>query len=182
LSFHIITFDFAVFSHCLFTSHVRLIRFFRHYLFTLSFHVSAGSDPYTDSLLAARKHHARFCKSFIAFQKPNIHSFSYKTTPDSDPYTDSLLAARKRPRYQPVLLTSVTELLAAVDAAKHTGLRDAFRTHTFVGCVDDTFALMQHKTRLYLVNVAAVSRPLMYEQTLRAFSHHRRQVGVRFCQ
>lgn len=28
-----------------------------------------------------------------------------------------------------------------------------FKRHTFVGCVDRSLALMQHETKLYLVNV-----------------------------
>ena len=33
-----------------------------------------------------------------------------------------------------------------------TGVRDMFQNNTFVGCVDEEFSLMQHQTKLYLVN------------------------------
>jgi hypothetical protein len=35
-------------------------------------------------------------------------------------------------------------------------LREMFRSHTFVGCVDAGLALMQHATKLYLVNITRV--------------------------
>lgn len=37
------------------------------------------------------------------------------------------------------------------------GLETLLRSHVFVGCVDDTFILLQHETKLYLVNIAVVS-------------------------
>ena len=32
------------------------------------------------------------------------------------------------------------------------GLRDLVNDHTFVGCVNATYVLLQHQTKLYLVN------------------------------
>jgi hypothetical protein len=36
------------------------------------------------------------------------------------------------------------------------GLSDIFADHTFVGVVDDALALIQHQTKLYLVNYAVI--------------------------
>ena len=48
------------------------------------------------------------------------------------------------------------ELHHEVLQAVHPGLQTLFREHFFVGCVSDTLALVQHQTRLCLVNVQAV--------------------------
>ena len=44
------------------------------------------------------------------------------------------------------------------------GLADVLRKHTFVGMADETLALLQHGTRLYLLNVAALSKDMFYQQ------------------
>ncbi|KAF8068255.1 Mlh1 [Scenedesmus sp. PABB004] len=63
-------------------------------------------------------------------------------------------------------LSSVHELLADVAAATHGELEQLFRSHTWVGMADDRLALLQHGTRLYLVDVAAVSEDLFYQLAL----------------
>ena len=40
------------------------------------------------------------------------------------------------------------------------------RGHTFVGMADDALALMQGGTRLFLLDVTALSRDLFYQQAL----------------
>ena len=44
------------------------------------------------------------------------------------------------------------------------GLSEVLRKHTFVGMADETLALLQHGTRLYLLNVATLSKEMFYEQ------------------
>ncbi len=48
-----------------------------------------------------------------------------------------------------------------------SGLSEVLRKHTYVGMADDTLALLQHGTRLYLLNVAALSRDMFYQQVSR---------------
>ena len=38
------------------------------------------------------------------------------------------------------------------------------RKHTFVGMADETLALVQHTTRLYLLNIANLSKDMFYQQ------------------
>lgn len=38
------------------------------------------------------------------------------------------------------------------------------RQHTFVGMADETLALLQHSTRLYILNVANLSKDMFYQQ------------------
>eukprot|EP00898_Chlorokybus_atmophyticus_P001568 jgi/Chlat1/2411/Chrsp17S02666 len=66
-------------------------------------------------------------------------------------------------------LSSVQELLQEVDKRAHAGLVELVQQHKFVGMADSTFALLQHNTKLYLVNVNKLSQELMYQNTLRRF-------------
>ena len=49
-----------------------------------------------------------------------------------------------------IQLTSLLKLRSEVASGTHKGLSDIIRSHTFVGCVDDSMALIQHNTALYL--------------------------------
>ncbi|KAL5724741.1 DNA mismatch repair protein [Ranunculus cassubicifolius] len=68
-------------------------------------------------------------------------------------------------------LTSVQELLSDIELNCHSDLLDIVKDCTYVGMADDALALIQHKTRLYLVNVVNLSKELMYQQVLRRFAH-----------
>jgi len=50
-------------------------------------------------------------------------------------------------------LSSRHELLTEIDSNLHPGLLDILKNCTYVGVADEVFALIQHNTRLYLVNV-----------------------------
>lgn len=45
---------------------------------------------------------------------------------------------------------------------------DIVRKHTYVGMADETHALLQHGTRLYLLNVSNLSRDMFYQQVCAA--------------
>ncbi|XP_010912641.1 DNA mismatch repair protein MLH1 isoform X1 [Elaeis guineensis] len=68
-------------------------------------------------------------------------------------------------------LTSIHELLSDIDSSVHSGLLDIVKNGTYVGLADEVFALLQHNTHLYLMNVVSVSKELMYQQAIRRFSH-----------
>jgi hypothetical protein len=71
----------------------------------------------------------------------------------------SLLRRNVRQRRNPSIaseaseLTSIQELLEEVNSGVHQGLSEIVRSNTFVGMADETFALLQHKTKLFLANV-----------------------------
>lgn len=48
----------------------------------------------------------------------------------------------------------------------HTALTRIVREHTFVGHLDGGLALLQQSTKLFVVDIAALSRDLMYQQAL----------------
>ncbi|CAI8583517.1 unnamed protein product [Vicia faba] len=68
-------------------------------------------------------------------------------------------------------LTSVEELLEEINKTYDPGMLDIVKHCTYVGMADDVFALLQHKTHLYLANVVNLSKELMYQQVLSRFGH-----------
>ncbi|KAJ8657502.1 hypothetical protein O0I10_006804 [Lichtheimia ornata] len=78
--------------------------------------------------------------------------------------------ATKRPRIT-VRIKSIDRLRAAVNRSKHNTLTTVLSNHTFVGCIDDTLALIQHMRDLYLINYAVFSEELFYQVVLAEFSN-----------
>ncbi|KXS20066.1 mutL-like protein 1, colon cancer, nonpolyposis type 2 [Gonapodya prolifera JEL478] len=70
-----------------------------------------------------------------------------------------------------IRLTSILELREEVESKEHKGITEVFREHTFVGCVDNQLALVQHQVRLFMVNYVEISRELFYQVFLRLFSN-----------
>ncbi|XP_045821475.1 DNA mismatch repair protein MLH1 isoform X1 [Trifolium pratense] len=68
-------------------------------------------------------------------------------------------------------LTSVEELLDEISNNYDPGMMDIVKHCTYVGMADDVFALLQHKTHLYLANIVNLSKELMYQQVLSRFGH-----------
>ena len=70
-------------------------------------------------------------------------------------------------------LTSIQELRLAVSEAKHEGLEAIVKQHTFVGTIDlaSGQSLIQHGTKLYLVNHNLLCDELFYQLGLRSFSN-----------
>ncbi|KAK9813170.1 hypothetical protein WJX72_010077 [[Myrmecia] bisecta] len=69
-------------------------------------------------------------------------------------------------------LTSIQELIAEVENGVHEGMTEIIRKHTYVGMADNTLGLLQHGTRLYLVDVAVLTRDMFYLQVLKRFEHY----------
>ncbi|KND03473.1 DNA mismatch repair protein MutL [Spizellomyces punctatus DAOM BR117] len=91
-----------------------------------------------------------------------------------DRMSESNLAPHKithKGRTVEVRLTSVLELRDEVRQSCHKGLTDVFAEHTFVGLVDDVLAIIQHQTKLYLVDYQNLSQELFYQLALQGFSN-----------
>lgn len=52
-----------------------------------------------------------------------------------------------------------------------SGLRNLISNHSFVGCVDHKWSLIQHSTKLYLADNHKVSRELIYQSLIRRFGN-----------
>ncbi|XP_023681471.1 DNA mismatch repair protein Mlh1 [Paramormyrops kingsleyae] len=62
-----------------------------------------------------------------------------------------------------IKLTSIKELRAQISELSHTGLQEMLQNHTFVGCVTPQWSLIQHQTKLYLLDTTKFSRELFYQ-------------------
>ncbi|KAF8548260.1 DNA mismatch repair protein MutL [Imleria badia] len=73
-------------------------------------------------------------------------------------------------------LTSILELRKLVQKSVHHDLTEIIKKHTFVGIVDDyrCLSLIQHATKLYLVNHAALAEEMFYQLALMQFGSYRR--------
>lgn len=73
-------------------------------------------------------------------------------------------------------LTSIAELRQSVTKNVHQNLTEIIRNHIFVGFVDDIrcLSLIQHSTKLYLVNYATLAEEMFYQLALRQFGNYRR--------
>ncbi|XP_077469045.1 DNA mismatch repair protein Mlh1 [Stigmatopora argus] len=60
-------------------------------------------------------------------------------------------------------LQSVKELRSEISDNAHKGLQEMLQNHSFVGCVNPEFTLVQHNTKLYLINTTTLSRELFYQ-------------------
>ena len=62
-----------------------------------------------------------------------------------------------------IKLSSIKNLRRLIDENEHLGLKNLLEDHKFVGCVNKSLALVQHLTRLYLVNTRKLSQELFYQ-------------------
>eukprot|EP01133_Synstelium_polycarpum_P003799 gene3799-4380_t len=78
---------------------------------------------------------------------------------------------RRTKKYKPSELTSIKDLLKTMETNAHSGLKEFFSDCTFVGCLDHSYALSQHKTKLYLLSIDNLSKELVYQSVLNGFSN-----------
>lgn len=73
------------------------------------------------------------------------------------------LTAAATPRRRTIKLSSVKELREEIIDNTHKGLQEMLQNHSFVGCVNPQWALIQHQTKLYLLNTTKLSQELFYQ-------------------
>ena len=69
-------------------------------------------------------------------------------------------------------LSSVHNLLSSLTTASLPALNDLFADHTYVGLVNGTYSVIQHKTVLYLVNHIRLSQHLLFHRILHCLTTH----------
>ncbi|XP_058238512.1 DNA mismatch repair protein Mlh1 isoform X2 [Hemibagrus wyckioides] len=62
-----------------------------------------------------------------------------------------------------IRLTSVKELRNEITEQTHKGLQEILHNHSFVGCINPQWSLVQHHTKLYLLNTTRLSQELFYQ-------------------
>uniref|UniRef100_A0AAX7SPX0 DNA mismatch repair protein S5 domain-containing protein n=1 Tax=Astatotilapia calliptera TaxID=8154 RepID=A0AAX7SPX0_ASTCA len=80
---------------------------------------------------------------------------------DSDMLED--LTAAATPKRRLIKLNSIKELRAEITENTHKGLQEMMQNHSFVGCVNPQWSLVQHHTKLYLLNTNKLSQELFYQ-------------------
>lgn len=73
------------------------------------------------------------------------------------------LTAAASLRRRIIKLTSVKELREDIEKQTHKGLQELLQNHSFVGSVSPQWALVQHQTKLYLLNTTKLSQKLFYQ-------------------
>ncbi|XP_006635764.2 DNA mismatch repair protein Mlh1 isoform X1 [Lepisosteus oculatus] len=76
---------------------------------------------------------------------------------------ESNLTAAALPRRRVIKLTSIRELRTVISDQAHKGLQEMLQNHSYVGCVSPQWALIQHQTKLYLLNTTKLSQELFYQ-------------------
>lgn len=62
-----------------------------------------------------------------------------------------------------IRLTSVVQLQKEIEKNSDAGTRELLQNHTFVGCIDRQWTLIQHQTQLYMCNITKLSKELFYQ-------------------
>ncbi|XP_073337330.1 DNA mismatch repair protein Mlh1 [Pagrus major] len=76
---------------------------------------------------------------------------------------DEDLTAAATPKRRVIKLNSIKELRAEITETTHKGLQEMLQNHSFVGCVNPQWTLIQHHTKLYLLNSTTLSQELFYQ-------------------
>ncbi|XP_077160023.1 DNA mismatch repair protein Mlh1 isoform X2 [Paroedura picta] len=73
------------------------------------------------------------------------------------------LTAACTPRRKISNLTSVLTLQEEISNQAHASLQEMIHNHSFIGCVNPQWALVQYQTKLYLLNSTKLSQEMFYQ-------------------
>ncbi|XP_062286080.1 DNA mismatch repair protein Mlh1 [Scomber scombrus] len=82
---------------------------------------------------------------------------------------DQMVAATSKRRV--IKLNSIKELRTEITENTHKGLQEMLQNHSFVGCVNPQWTLIQHHTKLYLLNTSKLSQELFYQVLIYDFGN-----------
>ncbi|XP_034465197.1 DNA mismatch repair protein Mlh1 [Hippoglossus hippoglossus] len=85
---------------------------------------------------------------------------------------DADLTAAATPKRRAIKLNSIKELRAEITENTHKGLQEMLQSHSFVGCVNPQWTLIQHHTKLYLLNTTKLSQELFYQILIYDFGNY----------
>ncbi|KAL1741295.1 hypothetical protein HDZ31DRAFT_84907 [Schizophyllum fasciatum] len=101
---------------------------------------------------------------------------SLRTQPSATAGESQLTEYKRTIRESECRLKSVLTMRKNIEALRHQQLSEIIEKHIFVGIVDltKTLSLLQHSTRLYLVNHCALAEELFYQLGVRQFGDFNR--------
>nr|XP_057914248.1 DNA mismatch repair protein Mlh1 [Doryrhamphus excisus] len=73
------------------------------------------------------------------------------------------LTAAATPKRRVIKLSSIKDLRGEISENTHKGLQEMLQNHSFVGCVNPQWTLIQHHTKLYLLDTTRLSQELFYQ-------------------
>ncbi|KAL0586800.1 DNA mismatch repair protein Mlh1 [Plecturocebus cupreus] len=86
-------------------------------------------------------------------------------------YSRKDMTAACTPRRRIISLISVLSLQEEINERGHEILQEMLHNHYFVGCVNTQWALAQHQTKLYLLNITKLSEELFYQILIYHFAN-----------
>ncbi|KAK4520142.1 uncharacterized protein ATC70_008273 [Mucor velutinosus] len=87
---------------------------------------------------------------------------------DTDESSHLSVETSQKPRVE-VRLTSILQLRKDIKKQENAATTNILSNHTFIGCVDETFALIQSEQNIHLVNYNVASEELLYQIILHEF-------------
>ena len=105
--------------------------------------------------------------TLVSHSKVRGQEEGWIVTPD----VPSTLTTAKKVEESQTSLQSIFELRQQIKKRKHLGLTDILESYTLVGVVDTkkSLALIQHGTKLFLLQYAILMREAAYQTILRSF-------------
>lgn len=65
--------------------------------------------------------------------------------------------------------TSIQTLLQEIESSQHASLQSVLKQIVFVGVINDTFSLVQYKTKLFVMNHSILAKHLFYQLVIKRF-------------
>ena len=113
--------------------------------------------------------------SLISSQESDLEIVSESKRTRIDPTLSTIpspsVVNTRRKHNREVELTSVLTLKRDIVNKNYVTLHQLFQNHTYIGCVDQTRALVQYDTGLYLINLTHVTEELFYQIYLQDFAN-----------
>ena len=108
-----------------------------------------------------------------AFLNKSVSSKSVKRKQDKNSNADESVekTVAKYPKRRRIRLTSVLDLQQKLQSSVDSNFKSLFSEHTFVGVVDAEFVLLQHLTKLYLINTTKVTQKFFYQILINDFGN-----------
>ncbi|XP_057703995.1 DNA mismatch repair protein Mlh1 isoform X2 [Corythoichthys intestinalis] len=91
------------------------------------------------------------------------HEVEEEEEEETEAAPEGEVTAAATPKRRIIKLNSVKELRSEIRDNAHKGLQEMLQNHSFVGCVNPEWTLIQHHTKLYLLNITTLSQELFYQ-------------------
>ncbi|KAI8789646.1 DNA mismatch repair protein Mlh1-like isoform X3 [Biomphalaria glabrata] len=103
------------------------------------------------------------------FLEPRGHR--HGSGPENTEHAKSDEDSQTKMKKREIKLSSVLQLRQEIKDNKSESIREILKNFSFVGCVNQSHALIQHNTRLYLANTTTLSKYLFYQIMIQDFGN-----------